>query len=116
MIRTFTALILGVLLGMAWQHALTGWHASRNQVKQWPFPLGFIRLEHVNESVGWQPGAGFKSRIVLLPQQGVSVILFECETETFKDVTPSVEDVTIDGQVLRFTDGQRSYELQIKKE
>ena len=82
--------------------------------KEWPFDFGTLKLEHVYETVGAPFLQPAKSRLTLQPKDGQRIVLFEGQP-IFQEKYPIVNDIAIDGQVLTFTDGVRSYSLRIEK-
>ena len=76
--------------------------------------IGKLKLEHVYESVGTHFLQPSKSRVTLYPDDGQRITLFEGQP-VFQEKFPVVQDLVIDGGVVRFEDGARAYSVRIEK-
>jgi hypothetical protein len=110
---TALAVIASFFAGRYWEHFTNGRWYQVHDHREYQGKLGTFRLRHVTDTQGWpflDPG---DSVISLENQSGLDVRLYQSK-RVFQESWPWVDDVQIDGDHVKWSDGVCRYSLQIE--
>jgi hypothetical protein len=107
------AVIASFCAGRYWEHFKNGRWYEVHDHRAYDGKFGTIRLSHVTDTQGWpflDPG---DSVISLQNESGLDVRLYQSK-RVFQESRPWVEDVQIDGDYVKWSDGVYRYSLKIE--
>jgi hypothetical protein len=109
-----SAVIAAFFAGRFWEHFKNGhWYEVHDQ-RDFKAKIGTIRLEHVTDTKGWMVLDPGDSVITLQNELGLDVKLYQSK-RVFQESWPWVDDVQIEGDHVKWSDGVSRYTLQIER-
>lgn len=102
-------LTMGFFAGRGYQHLKNGYNYSVRDDKSYPFREGTIHLRHVFESVGFALMDTGKTVI----ETSDGRIFFKAQ-RGFQEATPVATNFQVDGNTLRWDDGEFRYTLKME--
>lgn len=105
-------LTMGFFAGRGYQDMKNGYHFSVQDDKSFPFMNGEIHLKHVYEYVGFELMVTGKT-LIEYTGLGTGVTLYKAQ-QCFQESTPVAKNLQVDGNTLRWDDGEVRYKLEME--
>ena len=100
--------------GRYWEHFKNGHWYQVHDTQTYDSALGSIHLRHVTDTHGWPPLDPGSSVIGFQPAMGSEVTLYQSK-RVFQDSSPWVDRVQVDGNEVRWLDGEYRYSLHLER-